>query len=159
MNYNIKIHVYCSGVSSYPNFSFNSALQKVVSQWSAKCSIFAETMTILNLRESGWTETQFVNWLLDCDIHFIVAHPHQGTETFQWSVCRLYRELNRLVKHIGFPSGKQLLCPIFTQNKFGYLGPLRGQKATNPTLKIFLRKEVDEYYLEWKTYLRFYKSF
>jgi hypothetical protein len=28
--FSLRIHIYCGGVSSYPNFSFNSALQKVI---------------------------------------------------------------------------------------------------------------------------------
>ena len=42
LNNRLSIHIYCGGISSYPNFSFNSALQKVISQWSAKWSISAD---------------------------------------------------------------------------------------------------------------------
>jgi hypothetical protein len=74
-----------------------------------------------------------VDWLLDCHIHMIVAHPHQGSETFKWNVCTLYKEIERLYGHIGFPSREQLMCSVFTQNKFNYLYPLRKFKMTNPS--------------------------
>jgi hypothetical protein len=153
----LRVHIYCGGVSSYPNFSFNSALQKVILKWSKILSFTTRTMTILDLRESGWSENQFVSWLLDCDVHMIVAHPHQGAETFQWDVSKLYKELLRLYHHTGFPAGNQLLCPIFTQNKFEYLAPLRINKIINQTLKIRVYEDSNEYYREWKAYFRYWK--
>jgi hypothetical protein len=150
----MNIHVYSGGIDSYPSFTFNSALQKVIRDRSATCKISATVMTIADLRKSGWSESQFADWLLDCDIHMILAHPHQGTETFQWDVVKLYKELTRLYHHVGFPYREQLLCPIFTQNKFSYLEPLRIHKVVNPTLRITVRRDVEEYAREFSTYLR-----
>jgi hypothetical protein len=132
----VKIRIYTGenmgGMSSYPTFSFNSALQIVVSCWSTK--LFIDNKS-LNVRETGWSEKDFVDWLLGVDIHMIISHPHQGTETFQWDVFKLYEEIGRLHDHIGFPFKEQLVCPIFTQNKFSYLEPLCQFGMTNPFIK------------------------
>ena len=64
-----------------------------------------------------------VDWLLDSDIHLIIAHPHQGIiskhierdETYGWSADILKGELMRLKDHAGFPNGEQLTCPIWLQ--------------------------------------------
>jgi hypothetical protein len=112
---------------------------------------------ILDLRTSGWSEKHFVYWFLDCDVHMIVAHPHQGAETLQRDVTTLYKKLLRLYHHTGFPAGNQLLCPIFTQNKFEYLAPMRRNKIINPTLKIRVYEDSNEYYREWKAYFRYWK--
>jgi hypothetical protein len=58
--YSLRIHIYRREVSSYPNFSFNSALQKVISKWSKMFSFTTRTMTILDLRASGWSENHFL---------------------------------------------------------------------------------------------------
>ena len=61
-----------------------------------------ETLTVKELREDpSWTIKAVVNWLLDCHIHCILAHPHQGTKTFQWPVLDLYFDLQRLKFHTG----------------------------------------------------------
>jgi hypothetical protein len=135
----VLIRVFSGGISSHPTFSFNSALQSVISKWSLLLDIRSESMTVMGLRESNWSEKQFIDWLLESDIHMVITHPHQGTETFLWSIDDLYNEINRLHKHIGFPSRDQLACPIFTQNKFGYLEPMRKYYMTNPTMKIVVR--------------------
>jgi hypothetical protein len=151
---NIKIHVYTGGVSSNPTFSFNCALQKAISKWSSYFLIRSTAMSTLDLRESRWSEKEFVDWLLDCEIDMIVAHPHQGTETFGWDVCKLYNEMSSLYKHIGFPYREQLMCPIFTQHKFGYLEPMGQFDMTNPSLKITVHKNCEVYYREWPIYNR-----
>jgi hypothetical protein len=150
----VTIHVYTGGISSNLSFSFNSALQSAISEWSSDLLIKSKSMTILNLRESGWSEKEFIGWLLESDIHMIVSHPHQGTETFGWDVSILYNEFGRLYDHIGFPSGEQLMCPIFTQHKYGYLEPMRTFKMTNPTLRISVHKNFESYFHEWAVYYR-----
>jgi hypothetical protein len=67
---------------------------------------------------SWWQPSDLVNWLLSSHVHFILTHPHQGLEGLRWNIDLLYREMQRLEFHPGFPSGTQLKCPIFTQNKF-----------------------------------------
>jgi hypothetical protein len=92
----IRIHIYTGGMSSYPTFSFNSALQHVISLKRDKINIVYQTMNVLQLRESNWTEKDFIDWLLNCDIHMIIAHPYQGTETFNWNISNLYKGIERL---------------------------------------------------------------
>jgi hypothetical protein len=77
--------------------------------------------------------------LIGGDIHMIISHPHQGTETFQWDVVE---EIGRLHDHTGLSFKEQLVCPIFTQNKFIYLELLCQFGMTNPFLRIVLRKIV-----------------
>ena len=101
-----------------------------------------EPLTLKNLRENRWSVADFVNWLLQSHIHFIIGHPHQGTEKFGWSVESLYAELQRLYHHPGFPAGDQLRCPIFTQNKWNYLEALP-LGTTMPTFKIPISSETD----------------
>jgi hypothetical protein len=68
------------------------------------------------------TEMDIVNWLLEGDIHFIISHIHQG--------------IVKLHDHPGFPSGDNLQCPVFTQDKYKYLSVLMSKGLCNPTLKV-----------------------
>ena len=56
------------------------------------------------------------------------------------SVVDIYKEFARLKYHPGFPSGQQLKCPIFSQDKFNYLQHI---PATMPTCKLVV-EEVEE---------------
>ena len=84
------------------------------------------------------TEKNFTEWLLNSDVHFILGHPHQGIlfTNLKWSAELLYQELVKLHYHRGFPNGKQLRCPVFTQDKFGYIGPLVTHGFFLPTMKL-----------------------
>ena len=42
----------------------------------------------------------------------------------------------RLHDHPGFPNGSNLLCPVFTQDKYKYLEALMPKGMCNPTLKV-----------------------
>ncbi len=85
------------------------------------------------------TPAQLIDFLLNSHVHFILGHIHQGLETLGWDMRELYKiELPRLYYHPGFPTGKQLLCPVFTQDKFRYLCALGMNEYANPTLKISL---------------------
>ena len=86
-----------------------------------KETIKFEILTLNVLRTKNWTMETFVNWLLGGHIHFVLCHVHQGMESSAWNVVDLYAELNRLQMHEGFPSGIQLQCPVFTQDKREYL--------------------------------------
>ena len=83
-----------------------------------------ELLNLKELRESCYTLSGFVDWLLESHIHFVITHPHQGTESFGWSICDFYKELQRLKYHVGFPHKDELCCPIFTQDKWQYLQAL-----------------------------------
>lgn len=85
---------------------------------------------------------QFVDWLLGGHIHFILTHVHQGMETFGWGVENIYDELQRLRWHPGFPSGNELRCPVFTQDKMKYIRALAGM--TMPTFDINISRTIDD---------------
>ena len=105
-------------------------------------SVKLETLTLKNLRKTSWTLPQFVDWFMNCHIHFIIAHPHQGTESFGWKIDNIYSELNRLRHHVGFPSMEQWGCPIFTQDKWNYIKALPAEMKM-PTFKIPLSSSMD----------------
>ena len=72
------------------------------------------------------------------DVHFILGHIHQGViEKTEWDVEELYKELQRLRQHIGWPNQKFLSCPILTQDKLEYL---KCHDNTNPTLRVSMPK-------------------
>ena len=48
-------------------------------------------------------------------------------------------EYNRLKHHTGFPSGEQLRCPVFTQDKIEYIRCL-GELAI-PTITVALEED------------------
>lgn len=82
-----------------------------------------ERLTLKEMREDQehWTLEGFVNWLLGGHIHFLLCYVHQGLESFSWPVTDIMAELQRLKFHEGFPNGKYLCCPVFTQDKIKYL--------------------------------------
>ena len=101
-----------------------------------------EFLSFKTLRELNIGLKEFVDWLLESHIHFIIAHVHQGTETFKWSMEALYAELQRLKYHAGFPTFEQLNCPMFTQDKMKYLKALP-EGSTMPTYEIPLSMTMD----------------
>lgn len=86
--------------------------------------IVIEYMSLDNLITSSFTLSEFVDWLLCSHVHFIISYTHEGLENFGWNITDIYAELQRLKYHSGFPSGSQLQCPIFTQDKMKYLEAL-----------------------------------
>ena len=104
-----------------------------------------EYIEVKNINENHMTPRMLVDWLLGSDIHFILSHVHQGIASYlQWNVQELEFQLQRLTNHLGFPKGKNLLCPVFLQNKFEYLR-LLPTATVNQTLQIFLTFD-DTYY-------------
>lgn len=104
-------------------------------------------MSLKELRENKWSVRQLVNWLINSHMHFIVAHPHQGTDNFGWACEDLYDELQRLRYHPGFPRLDQLRCPVFTQDKFAYYEALP-DGIMLPTFKIPLSRDTDKSTME-----------
>lgn len=60
---------------------------------------------------------------------------HLGHPT--WNVMEVVSNLQRLKGHPGFPTGENLRCPIFLQDKFVYLRAMP-HKLCLPTLKVIL---------------------
>lgn len=95
-----------------------------------------EVYSIKDVSEAKLTEAGFAEWLLASDVHFILSHPHQGEgiRALGWHMTILDVNLQRLKYHKGFPTGIELTCPVFLQNKYEYLKSLGA--AANPTLRI-----------------------
>lgn len=92
---------------------------------------------------SSTTEYEFAAKFSEADIHIFVDHPHQGNIRYlEWDMDILKNELMvHLKDHPGFPTGKQIMCYVFLQDKVGYI-----EKAPHfflPTLKVNL-KEFNE---------------
>ena len=91
-------------------------------------------LTCADVNTFKFTELDIINWLLEGDIHFIISHIHQGIVNINMN--KLYTEIMRLHDHPGFPNGSNLLCPVFTQDKYKYLQVLMPKGMCNPTLKV-----------------------
>jgi hypothetical protein len=100
-----------------------------------------------SIKEYGFSEKDIVDWLLDCDIHFIITHIHQGLDQCKYNMAVLYKEILRLRNHPGFPNNDYLECPIFTQDKYKYLEVLSEGGFCNPTMKVMLNPDHDYKYL------------
>ena len=95
------------------------------------------------VKDNNWSPKELVDWLLDCDVHFIITHIHQGLEDMHWRMNELYEEVQRLHKHAGYPNGQHLRCPIWTQDKYDYLVALSAENKCNPTVRIELVENMD----------------
>ena len=123
------IHVFRGGKSSNQQEPFIEALNIFPSN-----KIIIKYMNVTDVKDLNWSPAQLVEWLLSCDVHFIIAHVHQGLEPLNWNMLELQEQLSRLFFHNGFPNNLQLKCPIFTQDKYEYLSAVK--QITNNTLKI-----------------------
>lgn len=86
-------------------------------------------ISIKHVKDAGWNPEQLVDWLLEGDVHFILSHVHQGlskqgVSQMGWNMIDLAQQIARLDLHPGFPSGQNLRCPVFTQNKMEYLSAI-----------------------------------
>lgn len=98
-----------------------------------------ETINVQEIKDLRWRARDLIDWFLESHIHFILSHIHQGLQPAHWDMEDLLVELNRLYFHTGFPSGKQLQCPIFTQNKAEYLKAV--PHICNPSLFVLCNEE------------------
>jgi hypothetical protein len=77
-----------------------------------------------------WGPSDLTNAILRSDIHFIITHVHQGNvargqnrRPGVWCIDNIYSQMRLWKYHLGFPMGKYLSCPVFTQNKMMYIIP------------------------------------
>jgi hypothetical protein len=108
--------------------------KEILNPGNIKISI--EYISNKDVDEKKWLPSQLIDYLLESDLHFILTHMHQGltSKNIGWIIPSLLKNLNRLKYHPGFPSGDQLKCPVFTQDKMEYIKCL-GEFAI-PTYKI-----------------------
>jgi hypothetical protein len=48
------------------------------------------------VKDNRWNSKDLIDWLLDCDVHFIINHIHQGLVQVCWYMEDLYLQLPRL---------------------------------------------------------------
>jgi hypothetical protein len=98
-------------------------------------------LTTDDVKQRRWNIHDLVLWLLDCDIHIILCQHYFGAMFYGywWDIMDIYTEMDYLTEHLGFPTGGQLRCPVFTVNKYEYIAAV--PEFTIPTLKI----EIIEY--------------
>jgi hypothetical protein len=104
------------------------------------------TVDMLKCDTHKFSPSDLVDWLLSSHIHFVLTHPNQGQQFWhkdlRWNLAELKCQLLRLYHHNGFPTGIEVHCPIFTQDKYCYLKHLPGY--TNKTLQLLLSEQIDE---------------
>ena len=108
---------------------------KALSQHYSKIrnlNIRVEYMDVETMCRLKWKPKDLVDWSMKAHIHIHSAHSNQGLRSHgvSWSMDDLLYQLKRLKFHVGFPSGDQLKCPIFTQEKYAYIKAL-GDMANN----------------------------
>jgi len=130
----ININVFHGGKEANLLMPLKKAIQKY--QESPRYKVNARYYNCDDIKSKMLSEKQFVDLMLNCDIHFIITHIHQNMDRLNWNMVTLYNEVLRLQAHNGFPTGPELECPMFTQNKIEYLRCLIPLKIANPTLKI-----------------------
>jgi hypothetical protein len=149
----IKVHVYYGGRLSKQHDNFSAIKKRLGIRWKGKFRFGFEEKNVDEIKH--WTPAALVAWLLNCDIHLVICHPHQGMKQ-TLSTTALYAEMSKLYHHIGFPSGEFLRCPIWSQNKIEYLHAVPA--ITNPTLRIWLDQNClksQEIFIHRYAHLRF----
>ena len=131
MNTEIEIRVY-QGAKEFGHqwIPFHQALEDIQSTSTFRIV----PLNCSEVNKYKLTEMDIVNWLLQGDIHFIISHIHQGIVNI--NMDKLYTSIKKLHDHPGFPSGDNLQCPVFTQDKYQYLSVLMSKGLCNPTLKV-----------------------
>ena len=144
----IVFRVFSGAIDSTQAGPFKSAMQaynRSMSKSSDRKTIIVEEIDTKQLCGLKWQPHQFCNYLLHSHCYFILAHPHQSLllHRLLWYMPEALAEYNRLKYHNGFPSGEQLRCPVFTQDKIEYIKRL-GDLAL-PTLTVPLVEEGTSY--------------
>ena len=116
----VLLHVFTGGKNGYQVEPFSNALAMVRTLSGLKnVHLICEFQNNDQVRKLHWTPNNLVDWLIEADIHFILTHVHQGM--LHWNTADVIVALSRLSGHQGFPSGLELTCPIFLQDKWAYI--------------------------------------
>ena len=135
------VRVFSGGKASIQSGPFHTAMKKI--QRSLRSNIegnrllIVEEMDTARLCELKLQPKQFVDWFLRANAYFLLAHVHQSlfNHNLVWDMKEAVAQFQRLRYHNGFPSGDQLRCPVFTQDKISYiryLGDLAIKTMTVP---------------------------
>jgi hypothetical protein len=129
------IRIFLGDEKNMQHIPFTGALNSIGAVIDrSKCSTMTFSQLKDKVRYEGWTQNSLINWLRDADIYVILCHIHQGFGhvPILWNPVEFYAKLYHTLKdRRGFPSGEQLRCPVFTQDKVRYLSALDG--LVNPT--------------------------
>ena len=142
----LLVRYYSGGICNAQVGPFETACRRVTESLKNVTQIKFEALSLRDLRKNDWELREFVDWLLSSHIHFILGYVHQGLEGFGWDMRDLYKELQRLRFHEGFPNSSKLSCPIFTQDKIEYLRLI--DDVTLPTYSIDLPNDSGDFVYE-----------
>jgi hypothetical protein len=123
------VRVFTSGfkyIQSGPFFSAMVAIQRR-RLFSGNVNIIVETLNTSELCKLKWQPDQLMDLLeFEVPLSFFIAHIHQSLlrHNHVWDMDFACRQYRRLRYHPGFPSGDQLCCPVFTQDKIKYINDL-----------------------------------
>jgi hypothetical protein len=117
----LKVHVFQGGEWNINVIPLYAAVSEIKRTGNVDLKVVFKNVDVV--KGERMQPADLVDWLLDSDIHLIIAHPHQGIiskhierdEAYGWSADILKGELMRLKDHAGFPNGEQLTCPIWLQ--------------------------------------------
>lgn len=130
-------------IISFNVFAGGSCGQQVEPFTNAFSQVQLETAMRLDIRLNLWknkeartkivSEEELFEWLgAEGNIHVILGHIHQGNG--YWSPLEIQHRLPKLSKHVGWPSGDQLKCPVLSQDKFAYISKCK--EICIPTLMV-----------------------
>ena len=95
--------------------------------------------------ELKWSVTDLFTYLIAADIHLIPTHCHQGNiakgGTDTWNMANILSNYERLYYHIGWPNGRHIYCPVWSQNKRRLYNTLEALNLCVPTLHITIKAE------------------
>ena len=135
---NISFVVFAGGVGGTQVAPFTTAFDEVQRDLRGRVTLTVELINNKKVHELGLLEEDVVHELLWGDVHIILGHMHQGNP--QWSAVIIKELLGTMMNHIGWPSGRHLQCPVFTQDKIEYIRSCH--EVTIPTLKIDFGMDV-----------------
>ena len=116
-------------------------VQQALAEFERKKLIDVEYIDIDKVKTQHLTVQSIVQWLLSSDVHLIITHMHQGImELLRWNMTDLVLELQLLYSHPGYPTGRSLEDPIFLQDKFKYIEPIKD--FFEDTLKILIKNNI-----------------
>ena len=129
----LKVRVFLGGKGGQSRASFHTALGLIKTLHGENINVEILDTDLMKKEGYRFTPKQFIDWLLEADIHIIVGHLHQGLDHLSWDMEELLEEYKRLRGHIGFTGGA--LDPVFLQDKFNSLLALDKDDYL-PTLRI-----------------------
>lgn len=116
----LKIRIFIGGREAPSRSSFSTAVGQILALYGDKITI--ETLDTDKMKtdpDYSFSEKEFIDWLIEADIHVLVGHMHQGLDKLCWDMEVLLQEYTRLRDHIGYTGGA--LDPVFLQDKIKYL--------------------------------------